>query len=321
MADLIVDQVVSLSASAADKLIARGEGDAALLYLALLRHGTSDTARKALRWTAERIDRAWAVLAELGLVAAETAPATKLQPVESEGPPDYLRADILSAMEEGPFCNLYHAVERRLGKKLSDSDLKMLYEVFDYLALPAEVILLLTTWCIEEFQEKYGSGRMPRMSQIKKIAYAWQRRGVDTAEAAEEYLKKQIGLRKREREILPILGIVGRLPLDKEREQIAAWVEWGFPDDAIRLAYEKTVWKKQSMNWPYMNSILNSWHKKGLHSVKEIEAGDSDPNRKKAPVPTPQTAQEREQAFDDRLRRDMEWLKKFAEENKMGGEG
>ena len=321
MADLIVGQVVSLSADAADKLIARGEGDAALLYLALLRHGTPDAARKALRWSGERIDRAWSVLAELGLVAAETAPAAKPLPVESEGPPDYLRADILGAMEEGPFCNLYHAVERRLGKKLSDSDLKMLYEVFDYLALPAEVILLLTTWCIEEFQEKYGSGRMPRMSQIKKTAYAWQRMGVDTAEAAEEYLKKQTGLRKREREILPMLGIVGRLPLDKEREQIAAWVEWGFPDEAIRLAYEKTVWKKQAMNWSYMNSILNSWHKKGLHSVKEIEAGDSDPNRKKTPAPIPQTTQEREQAFDDRLRRDMEWLKKFAEENKMGGEG
>ena len=321
MADLILGQVVSLSADAADKLINRGEGDAALLCLALLRHGTPETARKALRWTAERADQAWKVLAGLGLVAEPKAPEATSAPLESEGPPDYLRADILGAMEEGPFQNLYHAVERRLGKKLSDSDLKMLYEIFDFLALPAEVILLLTTWCIEEFQGKYGSGRMPRMSQIKKTAYAWQRQGVDTAEAAEEYLKKQTRLRAREREILPLLDIVGRMPLDKEREYINNWVEMGFPNDAIRLAYEKTVWKKQSMNWPYMNSILNSWHKKGLHTIKEIEAGDSDPNRKKAPAAPAQTQQAREEAFDDRLRRDMEWLKKFAEENKMGGEG
>ena len=321
MADLILGQVVSLSAEAADKLISRGEGDAALLYLALLRHGTPDAARKALRWSGERADRAWDVLVGAGLVAAARPSETKPAPLEPEGPPDYLRADILGAMEEGTFRSLYHAVERRLGKKLSDTDLKMLYEIFDFLALPAEVILLLTTWCVEEFQEKYGSGRMPRMSQIKKTAYVWHRQGVDTAEAAEEYLKKKTSLRQREREILPLLDIVNRLPLDKEREYIAGWVDMGFPDDAIRLAYERTVMKKQSLNWPYMNSILNSWNKKGLHSVREIEAGDSDPNRKKTAGPAPQTAQEREQAFDDRLRRDMEWLKKFTEENKMGGEG
>ena len=320
MADLILGQVVSLSAEAADQLIKRGEGDAALLCLALLRHGTPDAARKALRWNGERTDRAWASLAELGLVADSKVPESTPATLEPEGPPDYVRADILNAMEEGPFQNLYHAVERRLGKKLSDTDLKSLYEIFDFLALPAEVILLLTTWCIEQFQEKYGPGRVPRMSLIKKTAYTWQRQGVDTAEAAEEYLKKQTRLRRREREILPLLDIVGRMPLDKEREYINSWVDMGFPDDAIRLAYERTVWKKQSMNWPYMNSILKSWHSKGLHTVNEIQAGDSDPNRKKTAV-SAQPQQAREQAFDDRLRRDMEWLKRFAEENKMGGEG
>ena len=320
MADLILGQVVSLSAQAADQLIARGEGDAALLCLALLRHGDTEKARKALRWSGERAERAWAVLAALGLVADAKVPETVPAPLEPEGPPDYLRADILNAMEEGPFQNLYHAVERKLGKKLSDTDLKSLYEIFDFLALPAEVILVLVTWCIEQFQEKYGAGKMPKMPLIKKTAYAWQRQGVDTVEAAEEYLKKQTRLRQREREILPLLDIVGRMPLDKEREYINNWVEMGFPNDAIRLAYEKTVWKKQSMNWPYMNSILKSWHGKGLHTVNEIQAGDSDPNRKKTAAPV-QTQQAREQAFDDRLRRDMEWLKRFTEENKMGGEG
>ncbi len=321
MADLIVGQVVSMSADAADKLISRGEGDAALLCLALLRHGTPEGARKALRWTAERTEQAWTVLAALGLVSDPKAPETKPAVLEVEGPPDYLRADILGAMEDATFQSLYHAVERRLGKKLSDTELKSLYEMFDYLALPPEVILLLVTWCIEQFQEKYGQGKLPKMPGIKKTAYVWHRQGVDTVEAAEEYLKKQTRLRTRERELLPLLDIVGRMPLDKEREYINTWVEWGFPDDAIRLAYEKTVWKKQSMNWPYMNSILKSWHNKGLHTVKEIEAGDSDPNRKKPAAPKPQTKQEREQAFDDRLRRDMEWLKQFSEKNKMGGEG
>ena len=310
MADLILGQVVSLTGEAADKLLSRGEGDAALLCLALLRHGTQEGARKALRWSGERAEKAWAVLAGLGLVA-DPAPAPAPQPQEPESPPEYLRADIMKAMEEEPtFQGLYQAVERRLGKKLSDADLKALYEVYDFLALPAEVILLLVTRCVEEFQEKYGPGRVPRMSQIKKTAYAWHRKGIDTAEAAEEYLMTQSRLRARERELLPLLDITGRPPVDREREYLDAWVGMGFPNDAIRLAYERTVMKKQALNWPYMNSILKSWHTKGLHTVADITAKDSAPGRKK----TPESAG-RPQESSERLRRDMEWLERFAKEN------
>lgn len=314
MAELILGQVVALSGEAADKLIVRGEGDAALLCLALLRHGDTEKARKALRWTQERTEQAWAVLAQLGLVAAEKVPEPEHAPLEPESPPEYLRADILKAMADEPtFQGLYQAVERRLGKKLSDTDLKSLYEIYDFLALPVEVILLLITRCVEEFQEKYGPGRVPRMTLIKKTAYAWQRMGIDTAEAAEEYLKKQSRLRERERELLPLLDITGRPPVDREREYLHAWVEMGFPDDAIRLAYERTVMKKQALNWPYMNSILKSWHSKGLHTVSDIQSKDSDPGRKKTAP-----ANQKPQDAGDRLRRDMEWLERFAKENERG---
>ncbi len=316
MAELIVGQVVSLGGEAADKLISCGEGDAALLCLALLRHGDTEKARKALRWTRERTETAWAALARLGLVEAEQAPQPEYIPVEPEIPPEYLRADIMVAMaEEGSFRSLYQAVERRLGKKLSDADLKNLYEIYDFLALPVEVILLLITRCMEEFQEKYGPGRVPRMTLIKKTAYAWRRMGIDTAEAAEEYLKKQSRLRARERELLPMLDITGRAPVEREREYLKAWVDMGFPDEAIRLAYERTVMKKQSLNWPYMNSILKSWHGKGLHTVAEIQAGDSDPKRSKCKsAAAPPTVQDTQ----DRLRRDMEWLERFTRENQGG---
>ena len=132
----------------------------------------------------------------------------------------------------------------------------------------------MITRCTEEYQEKYGPGRAPKMPMIKKTAYMWRRMGVDTAEAAEEYLKEQARLRGREREILPLLDITGRAPLEQEREYLDAWVNMGFPNDVIRLAYERTVMKKQALHWSYMNSILKSWHSKGLHTVAEISAGE-----------------------------------------------
>lgn len=51
----------------------------------------------------------------------------------------------------------------------------------------------------------------------------------------------------------------------------------GFDDEAIRMAYEKTVLKKRSMDWGYMNGILRRWHEKGLHTAAAIQAGDRDP--------------------------------------------
>lgn len=269
--------VVSLTAETADKLLALGSGDAGLLYLALLRHGGElAQARQALDWSQGRLDAAYAALQNAGLVAP--APAAPGRPLRDDRPPEYNTQDVTQALtQDGDFAALQRQVERSLGAKLSPADLKTLYSIYDYLGLPAEVIYLLTGWCVEETERKSGPGRRPRMSQVKKEAYRWHDRGVDTLPAAEAFLKAQKGLNRRERTLLPLLGIRDRQPLDKEREYIAAWVDWGFPDETIDLAYQKTLMKKQSMSWPYLNSILRRWHERGLHTLEEVRAGDSAP--------------------------------------------
>ena len=74
--------------------------------------------------------------------------------------------------------------------------------------------------------------------------------------------------------ILRLLDIPARPLVERERTYIAAWQDMGFDNEALRLAYEKTVMKKQSMDWGYMNGILRRWHEKGLHTVAAIQAGD-----------------------------------------------
>lgn len=84
--------------------------------------------------------------------------------------------------------------------------------------------------------------------------------------------------------------------MERERTYIAAWQDMGFDNEALRLAYEKTVMKKQSMDWGYMNGILRRWHEKGLHTVAAIQAGDGlRQNRGGAPAQgrTPQPGEER----------------------------
>lgn len=311
---LLPGGVVSMTAAAADRLMKAGSGDGALLYLYLLRRGgqfSPDGARQALGWTADRVKAAYNTLGELNLVdkTVETLPART--PPEPEAPPDYSAADIAKELEaETSFRHLVGAVEQCLGKVLSTADLKILLSIYDYLGLTAEVILMLVTWCTEDTQRKYGAGRKPRLSQIRKEAFAWHRLGVDTPEAADAHIRALSVLRDRERTLLPLLGIAGRTPVEGERKYIAGWVDMGFDDETIALAYEKTVLKKGALNWAYMNSILRNWHQKNLHTTAQVEAGDSAWRKARSPggaAPHP-----------ERVEEDLDWMDRYLQETKGG---
>ena len=206
-------------------------------------------------------------------------------------------------------------MERQLGKKLSTQDLKTLYTLYDHLALPAEVILMLVGWCAEEMERKYGPGRKPTMALLRREGFLWARKEVDTLERAEEHIRRLTRLRGRESQVLRLLDIEPRPLVERERSYIAAWDSMGFDDSAIRLAYEKTVLKKQSMNWSYMNAILCRWHEKGLHTAAAVQAGDRDPKPAQAErrqVPDPDQ-ERRTRENMERTRRLMEQMKQ--EEN------
>ena len=278
MAQLLMPgSVVAMTDQAADRLLKLDSGDAALLYLHLLRRGTPD----GLRWPEDRKQRALDQLKEHGLAPAALA----------------------------------DEVERRLGKKLTANDLKILYTLYDHLALPTEVIFLLVNWCVEEMERKYGPGRKPFLSQIRREGFVWARKGIDTVEAAERYLQTLVRLRGRGAEVLRLLDIPPRPLVEREKNYIAAWDQMGFDNEALRAAYERTVMKKQSMDWSYMNGILRRWHEKGLHTLAAIQAGDRDPRPVQAAAPTPPAAaaREAEQAREDmeRMRRLMEQMKQM----------
>ena len=99
---LLPGNIISMDARAADRLTACGNGDAALLYLWLLRHGGQldpDQAQKGLKWDGQRLEEASAALVNLGLsdgkAREEAAPIPAPQ-----GPPDYTAADITREIED-----------------------------------------------------------------------------------------------------------------------------------------------------------------------------------------------------------------------------
>ena len=303
-------EVLAMSAQAADRLLKLDSGDAALVYLCLLRHGSA----KGLKWTDTRLQAALDQLRKQGMAPAELPAPEPV--VEEAPPPDYSTQDIAQALEDqsSTFPALAGEVERRLGKRLSSSDLKSSYTLYDHLALPAEVILMLVGWCIEEVSRKYGPGRRPFLSQIRKEGFAWARRGVDTMERAEDHIARLTRLHSREAEVLRLLDISPRPLVQREKDYIAVWDEMGFDDESIRMAYERTVLKKQSMDWGYMNGILRRWHEKGLHTAAAVRTGDRDPRPVQAGAGNkrPPSAGQ-----DQRAREDMERMRRLMEQMKQ----
>ena len=304
---LLPGSIVAMTDQAADRLLRLDNGDAALLYLYLLRHNDIQN----LKWPQPRLDAAIAALKGVGM-APDLAPRADI-PEQPLPPPEYHTEEINVALadQNSVFSSLCDEVERMLGKKLNASDLKALFTLYDHLALPPEVIITLVGWCCEEQERKYGPGRKPFLSQIKKEGFIWARRGIDTMERADAHIQRLTSLRTRESEVLRLLDISPRPLVEREKTYIAAWDDMGFDNEAIRMAYERTVLKKQSMDWSYMNGILRRWHEKGLHTSAAIQAADHDP-RPRAGVPQSVPAPETPQSQQDnmaRMRRLLEQMK------------
>ncbi len=296
------DEGVTLSGGAVKRLLERGDGDAALLYLALLRRQGAVPPRSLageLRWDRDRIETAEAVLRQLGLVSAAEPP-----PEPAEEKPDYQRADVAEHLERSDeFRALTDQVERKLGKRLTTPDVAVLLGLTDYLGLPADVVYLLVCHCMERVQRRSGPGRRPGMKQIEKEGYAWARLGIDTQAAAAEYLRKYAQRQQLLPQYMRALGLGDRLPVPSEEKYLLSWQEMGFSPEAVAIACDKTILKCHELKWAYCNGILRRWHEAGLHTEEEIRAGDR-PAAKRSPAPS---AQE-----------DVAWMKKYIDQRNKG---
>ena len=262
----------------ADRLLEAGDGDAALLYLYLVRNGgvlDPDRAAEALRLSRQAVRAIALRLERMGLLDAgedEPRPARDI--------PEYRAADVVRRSQSDPaFRDLVKDAQAALGRPLSSTDLKKLFGIYDDLALPPEVIMLLVHHCREEHDERYGTSRPLGFAAIEKEAYVWFDREIVTYEQAEAWLDELARRKSLTGRIQQALGIRGRDLTATERRYITDWIELGFGPEALALAADRTVTNTGSLKWKYMDSIVRSWHGKGLHTVEEIDRGDRKPDR------------------------------------------
>lgn len=255
------------------KLLAGANGDSALLYLYLRAGGSESQAQNALRFSDQRMEMAMAFLNQSGLWLEQP------RVVRPSQPPTYSEADLIRAQKGEHFPRLLGEVQRRLGRVLSTEECKVLLSIYEYLGMSEEVVSILICYCIQRARTR-GSSRNPSIHTIEREAYHWADLGIDTMEEAASYMQMQLERQSKVGRIRQVLQLGERRLTAGEEKFVLQWIDWGFGTDEVGKAYEKTCMNTGGLKWPYLNSILKSWHAQGLHSIADIEAGD------KAPAPS-----------------------------------
>ena len=254
------------------KLLCAQNPDAALLYLYLKDGGDPSQAAMRLGYTESRYACACATLRQLGLW--EDDKQVRL-PGEH---PQYSEVDVLQAMDtDVDFRALYGEVQRLLGRNLNTEELKILLGFVRYLGMSADVIVLLVCYC-KDRAKKMGKTRNPSLRTIEKEAYAWAEKGIDTMEEAAAYTQQQNLRFSQVGRIMEVLQIRGRNLTAPEKRYLKQWLEMGFDEETIGLAYERSCLNTGGLAWPYMHKILTSWHEQNLHTAQQIRGGERKPS-------------------------------------------
>jgi DnaD/phage-associated family protein len=120
------------------------------------------------------------------------------------------------------------------------------------------------------------------MRYVEKAAYTWEREGIFTLDKAEAYLKALDVRRSVRGEMKNALHIRDRELSSTEQRYVDGWTQMGFSPESVEIAYDRTLVKTGKLAWNYMDSIIKSWHQKGLHTPAEIQDKDSRPAAEKA---------------------------------------
>ena len=262
----------------ADKILACGDGDSALLYLYALRRGEGldeKTAMRDLRFSKERFDRALFTLTRLSI--QESAPTP---PAPSEKP-RYTASELRQAREnDHKFAAVCAAAEDTLGQFLSESQVRSLYLIYDHLGLPAEVIIELLSYL------KRDRGTVHRRD-IEREAYLWSDMGIYTYQQAQAYLSRVEAEKPLMDAMFQAMHIIGREPVAAERQFVSACIEKGFPPETVALAMRRMEQNIGKFSLNYLKKILLLWHEKGVHTVAEVTALEPESDRRGAASPAP----------------------------------
>lgn len=308
------NKVFAVPSSVVDKYIKLASGNALKLLLYLMRHGgesfTAEILRSelgfeeageledaALFWVQRGIIRANNVKNAFDLCAAGEQTAKPTQPAQPEEKKPAVRqakpvvisnGEIAKSIKNSPEVKmLFDEAEKMFARPLREIERQTIINLSDNYGFPCSVSLMMLRYCfkIEKATPAY----------ISKVAENWANEEIMTVQLADEKirtLEKQDSIEQR---ICQAMGLNTKLSANM-RSLIKTWaIDWGFNEDMIMLAYDKTLDGTGKWSPSYANKILESWKNAGITTPRDAEKADEEfkkansSKKSSAPVKRPVT--------------------------------
>ncbi len=156
-------------------------------------------------------------------------------------------------------AQLLFIAESYIGKPLSPSEMKTILYFKDVLRFSDDLIDYLLQYCVDRGKKDF--------KYIEKVAVNWAEAGITTAKQAQKSSTKY------DKNVYAIMNELGKSgsPTRKEAEYIFRWIqEYGFTDDIIFEACERTVMATDKNRFEYAERILKGWHEQDVHHKSDI---------------------------------------------------
>ena len=177
--------------------------------------------------------------------------------------PAYSLDDIAAFKKNEEASQLLFVAETYLGKTLTPTDIKSLLFIYQELKLSTDLIDYLIEYCV-------GKGKR-EMRYIEKVAINWATEGIVTVRQAK------LRSTRYDKLVYTVMKSLGRQsdPTKQEADFIQKWnKQYGFSQDVILAACEKTVLAVDNHRFEYTEGILAKWHKAGIHSLSDVKKAE-----------------------------------------------
>ena len=160
-----------------------------------------------------------------------------------------------------------YQIETYFGKTLSVKDTESLIYIYDTLKFNVDLFEYLIEYCTTMNKKS--------CRYMEAVAIAWYKDGIKTRQQAKEQSSTATEIA---RIVFKALGIRRAHPTSIEMAYIDTWSkDFGFSNEIIALACDRAVLSKpNSVNFAYINGILENWHKNNVKTISDIQKLDKD---------------------------------------------
>lgn len=179
--------------------------------------------------------------------------------------PTYSQAQIDQLTNTDEVQWLLSIVEIYLERLIKPTELQFILYLYESLGFSKELILYLYEYCISKNKKN--------LSYIEAVALSWAKDGIDTVEKAEA----SAALYNNNYNAVNKAFGLNRAPGQVERQYIDKWVhKYGFSSDLIVEACNRTILATQKPDFKYTDKIMESWFKKGVKTLQEVNKLDEE---------------------------------------------